>query len=453
MKQYLAIFIILLITIAWVYFTDPRYTKPILAALPAFLIILANSFYESRVIFLTAIMATFLWGGALFYYWRINALPSPYEIYLIYLFLLMMSIVSFPLVRRTRKMFIQLEEEKNKTQAIITHLADGLLFFDRDNRLFLANPKAQEFFNVDFNQMMGLSLSKLLKFPQFKSLRRLFRKGIKKVFRKEISFGNNLVLEVSTIPIKKEKETIGGLIILHDITREKTIERMKTEFVSASAHQLRTPLSAIKWALKMLLEGDLGRVTLKQKEILQKAYKSNEKMLELINDLLNLSRIEEGRYLGKLKSCQLQEIISEIISSYQDKIQAKKIRFEFKKPKKKLKKINVDPEKIKLAIENLIDNSIKYTPKGGKITIDLKEKENKIYFKIEDTGIGIPKQQQKKVFSKFFRATNIREIDTEGTGLGLFITKNIIEAHKGRIWFKSEEGKGTTFYFLLPKSS
>jgi PAS domain S-box-containing protein len=450
MKKYPLAILVLLVTIVWIYFTDPRYTKPILAALPAFLIILANSFYESKVILLAAIGTTLFWGLSLFYYWRINALPSPYEIYLIYLFLFMTAIISFPLVQRTRKIFVELEEEKNKTQSIITNLADGLLFFDRESKLSLINSQAKDFFKIDAEKIVGLSLRELSQISEIAPLANLFGRKIKKVFRKELPISKNLILEVSTTPILKRKEGSGSLVILHDITREKTIERLKTEFVSISAHQLRTPLSKIKWALTTLLDGDLGKITPDQKEVLEKSYESNEKMLILINDLLNLSKIEEGRYLFKLTSCQIEEIIQSIIDSHQEKIKIRKIKIEFKKPKKKLPKVKVDLEKIKLAIDNLVDNALKYTPVGGKAIISLKKSEKEICFQIKDTGVGIPKNQQDRIFSKFFRASNIKRMQSEGTGLGLFIAKNIIEAHKGKIWFESEEKKGSTFYFTLP---
>jgi len=243
---------------------------------------------------------------------------------------------------------------------------------------------------------------------------------------------------------------LGTLIILHDITREKTIERMKTEFVSLAAHQLRTPLSAIKWTLRMLLDGDLGKITEEQKDFIEKTYKSNERMITLINDLLDVTRIEEGRYLYKPVLADVEPIVQFVTNSYQEEIKKKKIRFEFKKPEEGLPKIKLDVEKIRLAIDNLIENAIRYTPAYGKVMVSLEHKKGGIEFSVKDTGVGIPKDQQGRIFTKFFRAANVMRMATEGTGLGLFITKNIIEAHGGKIWFESEEGKGTTFYFAIP---
>jgi signal transduction histidine kinase len=265
-----------------------------------------------------------------------------------------------------------------------------------------------------------------------------------------LQISENLILETSAIPILQNKKYLGLLVVLHDITREKTIERIKTEFVSISAHQLRTPLSAIKWTLKMILDGDVGEITPEQKEFLERAYQSNERMINLVNDLLNVTIIEEGRYLYKLKLSDIEELLSNLISSYQASFEKKKLKINFKKPDKKLPLVMVDPEKIKIAMQNLIENAINYSFEGGEITISLSLREKDILFSIEDKGIGIPSNQKERVFSKFFRGTNALRMETSGTGLGLFITKNIVEAHGGKIWFESEEGKGTTFYFTLP---
>jgi two-component system sensor histidine kinase VicK len=164
---------------------------------------------------------------------------------------------------------------------------------------------------------------------------------------------------------------------------------------------------------------------------------------------LNVARIEEGRYLYRPVLADIVPICQSVIDSYKEEIGKKNLKFEFEKPKE-LPKVRVDIEKISLAIQNLLENAILYNLPGGKIEISLKLKENKIEFSIKDTGIGIPKELQRRVFTKFFRAPNAMRIETEGSGLGLFITKNIIEAHGGEIWFESEEGKGTTFYFTLP---
>ena len=341
-------------------------------------------------------------------------------------------------------------EERNKTLSIIANFADGLLVFNKDSSLSLINPTAESFFEVRATEVIGKSLVKLVEFPLFKSMVDLLVRESKGLFRRELKVEEALVLEISTVPITRGKKSLGTLVILHDITREKEIEKMKSEFVSLAAHQLRTPLSAIKWTLKMVLDGDIGKITEEQREYLEKSYISNERMIALINDLLNVSRIEEGRYLYKPDYVQFEDLVVSVIDNYQRELEAKKIKFKFEKPKEKIPKLKIDAEKMRLAVTNLLDNAIRYTSLKGEVVVSLKQIDNKLQFSIKDSGIGIPKNQQKRVFGKFFRAANAMKKETEGSGLGLFIVKNIIEAHKGMVWFESEERKGTAFHFSLP---
>lgn len=343
-----------------------------------------------------------------------------------------------------------IEEEKNKTLAIINNFADGVLVFDSGNKLFLANLRIENFFDIKEKNIIGKTIQELRTFPTIEPLADLFIKETERVFRKEVQLKENLVLEVSTVPIMREKKNLGTLMILHDITREKFIERMKTEFVSIAAHQLRTPLSAIKWTLRMILDGDLGDITKEQREFIEKTYKSNERMINLINDLLDVTRIEEGKYLYKPTLTDLETLVQSVVDFYKEGAEGKNIKLEFKKPEKKLPQLMMDVEKIRLAIENLLGNAISYNKPGGEVNILLKRGTNDLQLSIKDTGAGIPKDQQGRVFTKFFRAANVMRMETEGSGLGLFIAKNIIEAHGGKIWFESEEGKGTTFYLTLP---
>jgi len=343
----------------------------------------------------------------------------------------------------------QAEEERDKTKAIIFNLTDGLLLFNVENKVSLINPQIKKFFNITEKDIIGKSIDQLSSFSDLNFLVELIKEK-KEIFKKEIQLKEDLVLEVTIVQVIKDEQKLGILVVFHDVSREKLIERMKTEFVSLAAHQLRTPLSAIKWTLRMVLDGDVGEITNEQKELLQKTYISNERMISLINDLLNVTRIEEGRYVLKPILINLETVIESMLKSYKEEAKRKNVEVELIKPDISLPAILVDVEKITLAIQNLLDNALHYTPAGGKIIILLNYNNGKIEFAISDTGIGIPKDQQERVFTKFFRASNAMKTDTEGSGLGLFIVKNIIEAHGGKVWFESEEGRGSTFYFNLP---
>lgn len=340
--------------------------------------------------------------------------------------------------------------DRNKILSIITYFVDGLLVFDRNNQLALINPQAEKFLEVKKEEILGESILRLNSFENFRPLVSLLGGEIKEVFKKEVRIGGKFILEVSAIPMMAQQEKIGTLVVLHNVTREKLVEMMKSEFVTLAAHQLRTPTSGIKWSLRMLLDGDLGAMSEGQKKVIEKAYNTNEKVIRLINDLLNVARIEEGKFLSKMVLSDIGEVIQSVVDLYSEEIKKKKLKFGFKKSEKDLPQVMLDVDKIKIAIDNLVDNAIRYTLPGGRVTISIKEKEKEIEVQIQDTGVGIPENEQDKIFTKFFRAENIMKMETEGTGLGLFITKYIIEAHGGSIWFESEEGEGTIFYFTLP---
>jgi len=343
------------------------------------------------------------------------------------------------------------EEEKNKTLAIINNFADGILVLDKDDRILLVNPKAEGFFNLKAAEdVIGKNILDFLGKILPMSLIEIFSRKTKEFLRKEIKIQEDLILESSLISIVREGQKVGSFMILHDITREKLIEKMKSEFVSLTAHQLRTPLSAMKWSMRMILDEELGKINKEQKEFLQNNYDSNEKMIHLINDLLNVTRIEEGRFLYQLVSADIEQIVKETIKSHQELARERKVRLEFKKIGPRISKFMMDAEKMKMAIGNIIDNAIRYNFKRGYIKVSLKKNQNKVEISVEDNGAGIPKDQHPRIFTKFFRGTNVVKIDTEGSGLGLYIAKNIIEAHKGKILFKSSEGKGTTFSLIFP---
>ncbi|MFH0791930.1 MAG: ATP-binding protein [bacterium] len=345
------------------------------------------------------------------------------------------------------------EEEKNKTQAIINSFTDGLLVFGIDSRLSSINPQAEVFLRVKESAVAGLSIANLKQVGGMMPVVEFLTNGkdvIKKLFREELEIQKGLVIEITTIQMERESERFGHLVILHDISREKMVERMKTEFVSIAAHQLRTPLSAIKWTLKILLDGDLGEVNPEQYNFIDKCYRSNERMIGLINDLLDVARIEDGRYVYQKVAFNIQEMIRAIVGVHKEGSIKKRVELIIRESEKPLPSVIGDQEKIKLVIQNFIDNAIKYTKSGGTVEIAEKSDKGKVIISFKDSGVGIPEDQKARVFTKFFRAANVMRMETEGSGLGLFIVKNIVSAHSGDTWFESEEGKGSTFYFSMP---
>jgi len=344
------------------------------------------------------------------------------------------------------------EKEKEKTVAIINKFVDGLFFFDTGKRLSLANPKAEEMFDIKARDLSGRSVKELKTFPTLKPLFNLIGEDMKEVFREELHPDNEseTFFEVTTIPVKHKGEDIGTLINIHDITREKSIEKIKSEFVSVAAHQLRTPLAGIKWTLQTILEEEEDAdVPEEIMDFIRKAYEANTRMVNLVNDLLNVTRIEEGRYVYEPKEANLMEIVNSLVGTYKEKIEQQGLKFELKEPEEELPQVKVDKEKIGVVIQNFLENAMKYT-KEGEIILKVEKVKEGAKVAVKDTGVGIPDDQQKRMFNKFFRAANVQRMDTEGSGLGLFIAKNIIESHEGKIGFTSKFGEGSVFYFTLP---
>lgn len=346
----------------------------------------------------------------------------------------------------------QLREEQQRMVGVISNLSDGLLIFDNKNKLSFINPSAEALLKVEGKNVLNRHITGLSDYGMLGDIAVLLGGGIKELKRYRLSIkGNgNLVFEISSSSLFGQDRKVGSLVIIKDVTQEKLVEKIKTDFIMLSAHQLRTPISAVKWILKMFLEGDLGKIKPEQKEFIEKAYKSNERMVVLVNDLLNVSKIEEGKYLYNPKLSKLEDIVQIVFDFYRDEFDDKKIDFEYKKTDKDFPLTMLDVDRIKLVVQNFVDNALKYTESGGKVTIATSYDKNNVGLMIEDTGAGIPAEQQKRVFSNFFRGSNVMKMETEGSGLGLYVSKNIIEAHGGRVWFESKENKGSKFYFSIP---
>jgi signal transduction histidine kinase len=227
------------------------------------------------------------------------------------------------------------------------------------------------------------------------------------------------------------------------------LDERKSNFVSVVAHQLRTPISAVKWTLNMIMNGELGPINKEQRAFLEKCYESNDRMIKLVNNMLNVDRIQSGKTKFDPRPVNIVDILGNVLFEVSPRAHQKNIYVEFTKPEV-VPEVYVDPDSMRGVFQNLLENAIKYTINNSKVNVDLKIESGHILVSVKDTGIGIPQNQQKNVFDKFFRSQNAIKQETDGTGLGLFITKSIVEEHGGKIWFESIEGKGTTFFFTIP---
>jgi len=242
---------------------------------------------------------------------------------------------------------------------------------------------------------------------------------------------------------------ILATIITNSFERLAEANRMKSEFISVVSHQLRSPLSNLAWAIELLMSGRLGKIEEQQVEYFKILKENSDRMKDLVKDLLIVSRIESARLFLKREEFSLEELTKEIIKEFEPFAKASNCQIEFSF-EENLPRIYGDRYQMRQVIENLLDNAIRYTKGKGMVKIKIKKEKNSVYFEIEDNGVGIPKEDQKFIFQKFFRASNVLKYKTQGTGLGLYISKAIIERSGGKIGFKSKEGVGSTFWFKLP---
>lgn len=231
----------------------------------------------------------------------------------------------------------------------------------------------------------------------------------------------------------------------------KAMDETKDEFISMASHQLRTPLTSVKGYLSMVLEGDAGKLGDMQEQLLNQAFVSSQRMVYLIADLLNVSRLKTGKFVIDAGPTNLADMVEGEIGQLTEVAKAKKMKMVYKKPKN-FPMLMLDETKVRQVIMNFADNAIYYTPSGGKIQIEVEEKDKTVEFRVTDNGLGVPKNEQPHLFGKFFRAKNARKARPDGTGLGLFMAKKVITASGGSLIFKSEEGKGSTFGFSLAKA-
>ncbi|TAN57070.1 PAS domain-containing protein [Patescibacteria group bacterium] len=357
----------------------------------------------------------------------------------------------------------EIGQEKNRLETILRSIGEGVYVVDADNKIVLFNRQAENLLVHKETDVLRVLAGEIFKIYNEKGelqakngqspVDEIWRSGRADMVRgMELARkdGTRFPVIMSIAPILRRGEVAGGIVAFRDVTLEKEIDTMKSEFVSVASHQLRTPLSAIKWFLEMLIAGDAGAINENQKEFLDRAYESNERMIKLVNDLLNVSRMESGKIKFEPKPTQLGDIFQSVITELTPLTRARNITIQSAFADTKLPDVFVDPDKIRQVIMNLVSNAIKYTSGRGKIELFYERHPNELVFNIKDNGIGIPKDQQHKVFNKFFRADNVMKVQTEGSGLGLYIGRTIIEASGGRMWFSSQENKGTTFSFALP---
>ncbi len=370
----------------------------------------------------------------------------------------------------------QTEQAKVRDDAMLLSIGDGLVAINNDGKIVMNNASFEKLLGWSGKEAQGKMFTDIAVMVDkdgkpIPKEERLITKALRQktttttttTYQYKRKDGSTFPAAITVSPIILDNVIIGAVEVFRDITKEKEIDKAKTEFVSLASHQLRTPLSSINWYTEMLLAGDAGKINKEQKNYLEEVYKGNKRMVDLVNALLNVSRLELGTFAIEPEPTDVVNIARSVADEQKPQILAKKIKLN-QKYANNLPKINADPKLLRIIFQNLLSNAVKYTPDQGTVSIDLylakrgksidtqKVNEDSIAITVSDTGYGIPKDQQDEIFSKLFRADNVREKDTEGTGLGLYIVKSIVGHSGGQIWFESEKDKGTVFYVTLPLS-
>ncbi len=354
--------------------------------------------------------------------------------------------------KKLRASLSDTEQARDSIDGILKSVADGLIVTDTYNRVVLMNRAAEDLLGVRFSEVIDRPIDFAIK---DKALREKVRETLdKKTTGYQFDFelpGDSpahpriMRARTSVIFDRESKET-GIITIIHDVTYEREVDRMKTEFISTAAHELRTPLTSIQGFSEILLmREDLKSE--EKKKFLSYINKQSVGLAKIINDLLDISRIESGRGFTLNKTtCDFGESINRVVPFFKE--QSAKHEYEVVLPEEPVK-VNVDTEKMEQVLKNLLSNAVKYSPDGGVIRVKTDFLEDHYQVSVEDHGIGMTPDQVDKIFDKFYRV-DASNTAIEGTGLGMSIVKYIVEAHGGEVWVESELGKGTTVTFTIP---
>jgi len=357
------------------------------------------------------------------------------------------------------------QKEKTKLEAILNGIGDAVLAIDKQKKVIIFNPIAEKITGFKLNAVENVCYNNFFDFINEATKKPITNiinaalRGETKILSDNTALitkkGNLVLIDANASPIKSEKgNIIGCIIVFRDVTEKRETERMRSDFISTVSHQLRTPLSAMKWFTEILLNGDTGHLKHEQKNVVGEIQASNQNMINFVNQMLSVSRIENDTFAINSESINLNDSVEEIIEEIMPILRKKKQNFKFNGLEDKSLKIQIDKNLLRNIIYNTLINASRYTAHNGKISLAIKRKNKKcLLFEIKDNGIGIPKKEYHKLFKKFSRGSNAINYEASGTGLGLYIIKSILNLIGGKIWFKSKEGKGATFFFTLPIDS
>lgn len=358
-----------------------------------------------------------------------------------------------------------LNEAKAKDEAMLAGIGDAVVVTGKDGNIIYINHVFTELIGIKEDEAVLKLISKVLpifdenQIPLDESKRpvNLILKGqLTNPIQSSVLWykkqkGTLFPVANTASPVVMNGKVFGVIEIFRDITKEKEIDKAKTEFVSLASHQLKTPIGAINWNMEMMLSGDYGIISDKQREVIEETYVMSKRMNELVNDLLNISRIELGVFIIEPEPTNYVKLCEEVLLEMEPRRVKKNLEI-IKSFEVNLPNIPTDPKLLRIIFQNLLSNSMKYTGNHGKIWITLKSDDKDLTFSVSNNGEPIPESDQGKIFTKMFRARNAEKQDPDGTGLGLYILKQIMDNVSGKVWFTSKQGENTTFFCSIPLS-
>ncbi len=390
-------------------------------------------------------------------------LPSGFAFAALVMFMALIAVIAWNDLRLA-KSNLEAHASSRRVESIVANLRDGIVAYDNNFKVTVFNPAAEAIFGLSETEILGQTLGpERAQEPRLKFLIQvIFPSLAPVVVRRSESGAYPQIIDVSfTEPAKELRistdrimdlsgAVVGFVKVVHDRTREVELYKSKSEFVTVAAHQLRTPLTAVHWIFETLSKS--ASIAPADKEVVTSGLTASQKLLKIVNDLLDVAKIEEGRFGYEFDNANLVEFLAGILENANIVAKQYGVSLYFDRGGESSLVVHIDASKLGLALSNLIDNAIKYNVKNGSVTVSLARVPNQPYVQvsIEDTGVGIPPEAMQKLFTKFFRAENVMKFQTEGSGLGLYITKNIINRHGGTIWAESTLGRGTKFFLTLP---
>lgn len=356
----------------------------------------------------------------------------------------------------------QVEQAQAKEEALINSLSDGIIVRDQKYKITKINLALTEMLGYTEKELIGKRTRDVIKIKNLSgttpsedelTTRPSQETGrpVSGTFSWSTKEGGKIIVDVVTSPYRIDGKLAGTVTVARDVSEQAAIDRAKTEFVSLAAHQLRTPLSSINWYLEMLSDDAAGKLSTNQKDYLQEVMFANQRMVALVNDLLNVSHIDLGTFAIKPVPTDIEQVIKNVVAELNNQIAQKSLHITTAFSGQ-VDNFLIDPQLAHIVFQNLIGNAVKYTPEGGSIDIYAILDNERLLISIDDTGYGIPKSEQDKVFHKLFRADNVVKRDTEGTGLGLYLVKAIVEKAGGTIGFVSRVNRGSTFTVEFPST-